>query len=195
MAKSKPKKTAAKPAKAKAAKPKPKAKAVKAKAQPKAVKAAKPKKAAPKAKAKATKPTAAKAAPKPKAVKKATKPKAKPKAAAATVDPTLAIVVIKPEITAPGDNSNHDATTDLVITAATNDTTVRYRILVTDVSGSPPFPAPTVINVPSPGVSPFNATVPRATFAAGKTYEIKLIVHPSDGATPPNEAGVIHIFT
>ena len=191
MAKSKPKKTAAKPAKA--AKPKPKAKAVKA--QPKAVKAAKPKKAAPKAQAKATKPKAAKAAPKPKAVKKATKPKAKPKAAAATVDPTLAIVVIKPEITAPGDNSNHDATTDLVITAATNDTTVRYRILVTDVSGSPPFPAPTVINVPAPGASPFNATVPRATFTAGKTYEIKLIVHPSDGTTPPNEAGVIHIFT
>lgn len=173
MAKSKPKKVVAEAAKAKAPKPKPKAAAVKAK--PTTAKAAKPKKAAPKA-AGTAKPAKAKAT-KPKTPRKPTRAKR------AVAEMTL----ITPVITNPANNSNHAAGQNLSITATTNDTAVRYRIVVTDVTNPPPFPPPTNVDLAAPGVSPFNGTIPGATFAANKTYNITLIVYPGDGNGIPSQ--------
>lgn len=190
MAKSKPKKAAAKPAKAKAAKPKPKAKTVKAK--PAAPKAAKSKKAAPKAKAKTAKKAAPKA--KPKTVKKAA-PKTKPKKGAKKTE-SLAAAGAQPTINSPIQNSSQPSGQNLTVNVGIDTGNIRYRIEFTDVSGSPPHPAPfTVDTAVGARLVPFNATIPGAQIAPGKTYQIKVKVHPDDGATPPNGTDLVTITT
>lgn len=191
MAKSKPKKAAAKPAKAKAAKPKPKAKTVKAK--PAASKAVKSKKAAPKAKPKTAK---SKTAAKPKTVKK-TKTKTKPKKGAVKkAAPSLAASGATPTINSPSHNSSQPSGQNLTVNVGIDTGNIRYRIEFTDISGSPPFPAPfTVDTAVGARIVPFNATIPGSEIAPGKTYQILVMVHPDDGSTPPHNTAQITITT
>lgn len=182
MAKSK------KPKSAKTKKPK----AAKAKKPAgKVSKAARAKKPAAKTK-KPAKSVAPKAKSKKPAVKKSSKPPKRAKTAVKTsapvsfalddppVDPGLQPLA-NPSIASPTNNSGQTSNQNLAVTASTNNTGVRYRYELTDVTGMPPYPTPYTWDVtPVPPATAINTTVPAAQLQSNKTYTLKVYVHPSD---------------
>lgn len=183
---------------AKSKKPKKSAKAKKPAAAKKTTTkkpAAKGKKPAPKGK----KPAAPKAKGKKPAVKKSSKPpKTAKKSVRAKAPVMLALdlppppdggtqTLAAPQLTSPTNNSSQTGGQNLAVGANINLDSVNYQLELVDVSGAPPFPAPytQTVTITQPATS-FTATIPAAQVQAGKTYQLKVKVHPSSGNTPPH---------
>jgi len=142
---------------------------------------------------KSAKPSANPANGKPTAKKQTKKPAPKPLKIEQTnvqrlVD--LAAAIGRPRITVPVANSNVSADANLAVTGQVNVMSATYVLelydgeTLVDSWEADPDDSGTV-----------HFTVPADVLEAGKTYTLRLLMHPDDGATPPNLDHEITITT